>query len=176
MITIISGTNRKGSNSLKVSKTYQNLLKNKGLESQVMDLAELSGDFITNMYGNHTDEVEELIKTYVTDVSSFVFVIPEYNGTYTGAVKMFMDGISPSKFNNKNSILVGIASGRAGNIMGLDQFTTVLNHLKMEVLSNKVLLSQVDKLIGENDELNEKLILKIINNQLESMIDIFNLK
>ncbi|MEZ7931041.1 MAG: NAD(P)H-dependent oxidoreductase, partial [Flavobacteriales bacterium] len=61
MITIISGTNRKGSNSLKVSKTYQNLLKNKGLESQVMDLAELSGDFITNMYGNHTDEVEELI-------------------------------------------------------------------------------------------------------------------
>jgi hypothetical protein len=60
--------------------------------------------------------------------------------------------------------------------MGLDQFTTVLNHLKMEVLSNKVLLSQVDKLIGENDELNEKSILKIINNQLESMIDIFNLK
>ena len=87
-----------------------------------------------------------------------------------------MDRISPSKFNNKNSILVGIASGRAGNIMGLDQFTTVLNHLKMEVLSNKVLLSQVDKLIGENDELNEKSILKIINNQLESMIDIFNLK
>ena len=60
--------------------------------------------------------------------------------------------------------------------MGLDQFTTVLNHLKMEVLSNKVLLPQVDKLIGENDELNEKSILKIINNQLESMIDIFNLK
>jgi len=34
----------------------------------------------------------------------------------------------------------------------------------------------VDKLLGENDELNEKSILKIINNQLESMIDIFNLK
>ena len=176
MITIISGTNRKGSNSLKVSKSYQTLLKNKGLESQILDLSELPIDFVQNMYGEHSAEVNELIETKVTKVSNFAFVIPEYNGAYTGIVKLFMDGISPSHFNHKNAILVGVASGRAGNIVGLEHFTTVLNHLKMEVLSNKVLLSQIDGLIGEDDKLNEENCLKIIDGQLESMIKIFNLK
>jgi NAD(P)H-dependent FMN reductase len=172
MITIISGTNRKGSNSSKVAKSYQSLLKNKGLESQVLDLSELPIDFIQNMYGTHSDEVAVLIKTYVTDVSNFAFVIPEYNGTYTGMVKLFMDGVSPSNFNNKKAILVGVASGRAGNIIGLEQFTTVLNHLKVEVLSNKVLLSQIDDLLSENGMLFDKETLEIVDIQLNKMIDL----
>ena len=101
MITIISGTNRKASNSLKVSKLYQGALKNKGLESQILDLAELPSDFITNMYGNHTEEVTQLITKNITKASQFVFVIPEYNGTYTGIVKLLIDGVSPSFFKNK---------------------------------------------------------------------------
>jgi NAD(P)H-dependent FMN reductase len=172
MITIISGTNRKGSNSFKVAKSYQKLLKNKGLESQVLDLSELPIDFIQNMYGTHSDEVAVLIKTYVTDVSNFAFVIPEYNGTYTGMVKLFLDGVLPSNFNNKKAILVGVASGRAGNIIGLEQFTTVLNHLKVEVLSNKVLLSQIDDLLSENGMLFDKKTLEIVDVQLNKMIDL----
>ncbi|MEN8927974.1 MAG: NAD(P)H-dependent oxidoreductase [Flavobacteriales bacterium] len=175
MITIISGTNRKESNSLKIAKTYQSLLKTKQLPSQIVDLAELPADFMENMYGNHSPEVEELIETKINKVETFIFVIPEYNGSFTGAVKLFMDGIAPSNFNHKNAVLVGVASGRAGNIVGLDQFTTVLNHVKVEVLSNKVLLSQIDGLIAGQSELKEDKALEIIDNQLESMIRVFDL-
>ena len=173
MITIISGTNRKGSNSLKVANSYQILLKDKGLESQVLDLSELTRDFVENMYGTHTDEVESFIKNFVVDVTNFVFIIPEYNGTYTGAVKLFIDGISPSYFYNKKALLVGVASGRAGNIVGLDQFTTVLHHLKMEVLSNKVLLSQIDGLLNEDGQIANKECLEVIDGQLELMNKVF---
>ena len=173
MITIVSGTNRKASNTLKVVKCYQNLLNSKGLESQVLDLAEVPTDFITNMYGDHTDEVKEIIKTKVTAVSTFVFVIPEYNGTYTGAVKLFIDGISPSNFKNKNAMLVGVASGRAGNIVGLEQFTTIMHHLKVEVLSNKVLLSGIDGLLNEEGEITNKECLEVIDGQIELMKRVF---
>ena len=36
--TIISGTNRSGSNTLKVARQYQQLLKNKGVEATVVSL------------------------------------------------------------------------------------------------------------------------------------------
>ena len=172
MITIIAGTNRKVSNSLKVSKIYQNRLKNKGLESQILDLADLPSDFITNMYGNHTEEVSQLVTKNITKASQFVFVIPEYNGTFTGIVKLLIDGVSPSFFKNKKAILVGVASGRAGNIVGLNQFTTVLNHIQVEVLSNKVLLSQIDGLLDPLGEITDSKTLEIIDTQIDKMINL----
>ncbi len=175
MITIISGTNRKNSNSLKVSKVYQNLLNREGVKSQVLDLAEVSNDFVLNMYNNHTEEVEQIIQDYVSNVPHFIFVIPEYNGSFTGAVKLFMDGISPKFFNHKSAMLVGVASGRAGNIVGLSQFTTVLNHVKVEVFSNKVLLSGIDGLLDEKGEITNDSQLKIIENQIQSYKEIHKL-
>ncbi len=175
MITIISGTNRKGGNSLKVSKFYQAILKEKGLNSQVLDLCALPVDFVKNMYGNHTTEVTKIIKENIADVSKFIFVIPEYNGSYSGAVKLFMDGISPSFFNHKSAMLVGVASGRAGNIVGLEQFTTVLNHLKVEVLSNKVLISQVDTLLDESGMINNTVSIGVIEEQIDTFKRIHNL-
>lgn len=172
MITIIAGTNRKSSNSLKVSRQYHDALKNKGIESQILDLAELPVEFVSNMYGIHNEEVTQLIERHVTKASQFVFVIPEYNGSYTGIVKLFIDGISPSFFKNKKAILVGVASGRAGNIVGLEQFTTVLNHIQVEVLSNKVLLSQIDGLLNGSGEITDAKTLEIIDNQLNKMIDL----
>lgn len=175
MITIISGTNRKNSNSVKVARLYQNLIKEKGLASQVLDLAELSSDFVSNMYSNHTQEVEQVIQNYVSDIKHFVFVIPEYNGSFTGAIKLFMDGISPKYFNHKSAMLVGVASGRAGNIVGLSQFTTVLNHVKVEVFSNKVLLSGIDGLLDESGKMTNDNQLKIIENQIDTYKSIHGL-
>ena len=175
MITIISGTNRKNSNSAKVARLYQNLIKEKGLASQVLDLAELTSDFVSNMYSNHTQEVEQVIQNYVSDIKHFVFVIPEYNGSFTGAIKLFMDGISPKYFNHKSAMLVGVASGRAGNIVGLSQFTTVLNHVKVEVFSNKVLLSGIDGLLDESGKMTNDNQLKIIENQIDTYKSIHGL-
>jgi chromate reductase, NAD(P)H dehydrogenase (quinone) len=175
MITIISGTNRKNSNSAKVARLYQNLIKEKGLASQVLDLAELSSDFVSNMYSNHTQEVEQVIQNYVSDIKHFVFVIPEYNGSFTGAIKLFMDGISPKYFNHKSAMLVGVASGRAGNIVGLSQFTAVLNHVKVEVFSNKVLLSGIDGLLDESGKMTNDNQLKIIENQIDTYKSIHGL-
>ena len=68
--------------------------------------------------------------------------------------------------------MVGVASGRAGNIVGLEQFTTVLNHLHVEVLSNKVLLSQIDGLLNPSGEIIDTKTLETIDNQLNKMIDL----
>lgn len=168
MITIISGTNRVNSNSLNVAKSYQKLLLENGLESQILDLATLPKTFMAeDMYGLRTNETKELIEQYILPVQHFIFAIPEYNGTYPGALKLFMDAMDPKFFKEKTACLVGLATGRAGNLRGLDAFTHVLHHVKMEVLANKVILSQVNLLMDETGTINEPLTLQIMKEQIQ---------
>ena len=47
MITIISGTNRKNSNSLKVAKYYQKQLLESGVASQILPLTDLPINIIS---------------------------------------------------------------------------------------------------------------------------------
>lgn len=177
MITIISGTNRVKSNSLNVAKSYQKVLKEKGLESQILDLSTLPMTFMQeDMYGARTDRMKKIIAQYLTPVDHLVFTIPEYNGTYPGALKLFVDGLEPKNFHDKSACLVGVATGRAGNIRGLDAFTHVLHHLKVEVFSNKVLLSKVDQLLNKEGYIEDSVALQIIEEQIDTYRKIHNLK
>lgn len=166
MITIVSGTNREINNSIKVSRYYQTLLAQHGLESQILDLRALPKDFIfSDMYGKRSTEVQNMIDTFIINVEYFVFILPEYNGGFSGIVKVFMDGMTPSYFYNKKAMLVGLSSGRTGNLRGMDAFGNVLNYLQMEVLSKKVKLSGIEAILeGDkivNDECNIQLNLQI---------------
>lgn len=176
MITIITGTNRLESNSLNVANSYHKILKEKGLESQIFELSDLPQTFMSeDMYGLRTEATKEIIEKYILSVEHFVFAIPEYNGTYPGALKLFMDAMEPNFFHNKSACLVGLATGRAGNLRGLDAFTHVLHHLKMEVFSNKVLLSQVDMLLDKNGIIKDPVSLQVIEKQIDKYKRIHNL-
>ncbi len=65
MITIISGTNRPASNTLKVAKYYQKRLSEKGLETELLNLQDLPANLIdTDLYGKRSvafEKIQELI-------------------------------------------------------------------------------------------------------------------
>ena len=151
MITVISGTNRENSETLKVAKIYQDILSEMGQENQLLDLQELSGiNFHSGMYAKHEDQIKELYNKYVKPVDRFVFVVPEYNGSYPGVVKLFLDLTPPVNFNKSKAALVGVSSGRAGNLRGMEHLTGVLNYLKVSVLFAKPKLSGIEGLLDEN--------------------------
>ena len=57
MITIISGTNRSNSNSLKVSGLCNDIVKAAGTESQIFSLEDLHKDFLfSEMYQEQSSE------------------------------------------------------------------------------------------------------------------------
>ena len=123
MITIISSTNRPGSNTLKIAKYYQKLLLQKGQEANVLSLAELPDTIIaTDLYGKRS-EAFKMILDVINQSDKFLFVIPEYNGSYPGILKVFVDACDfPESFYEKKAALVGISSGKYGNIRGVDHF------------------------------------------------------
>ena len=74
-------------------------------------------------------------------------------------------------FRGKKAALVGVASGRAGNLRGLDHLTDILHHLQVEVLSFKVPISKLDEVLDENGAVANKEILDALDKQAEMLIN-----
>src|SRR5690606_21689357 len=88
---IISGTNRNRSNSLKVARFYQKQLEKKGAEFDILSLEDLPANIAqTDLYGNRSEDFA-LIQEKISAAKLFVFIIPEYNGSYPGILKLFID-------------------------------------------------------------------------------------
>jgi len=175
MITIISATNRPNSNTRKVAEVVANLFQQKGVENvQLLSLEDLPADaFHPNMYGAPAPALSEIQDKYIVPATKFYFIIPEYNGSFSGVLKFFWDAISTRKskesFGNKKSALLGVADGRAGNLRGIDHFAAVLNHQKIAVLPNLQPISLISKSFDENGQMNADT-LKIIDAQVSQFI------
>ena len=177
MITVISGTNRPASRTLLVAEALAAAIRRAGEEARVLDLAKLDFDhFSEGMYagGTITPALRAIQEQYVLDVQKLAFVLPEYNGSFPGFLKLFIDGISVNEYNRnfrgKTISLTGVASGRAGNLRGLDHLAACLNYLGGWVLPNKLPLSSVEGLLNAEGELTDKAALAALNEQALQLI------
>ena len=171
MITIISATNRPNSNTLKVAKNYAQLMEKQGIESEILSLESLPADFIfTEMYGKRSENFQQLLNKYIVPAQKFVIIVPEYNGSYAGILKTFIDSINPEVNRGKKVVLVGVSSGRAGNLRGMDHLTSVLHHLGMHVHPNKLPISAVLTLLDENGNFKDENTIKALDKQIGEMV------
>jgi chromate reductase len=147
-IVVLSCTNRPDSNTLKVSKIYENLLREKQVEVKILDFCHLPETIaFSETFGNRTEPYARLIEEYISGVSRFVFVVPEYNGSFPGILKTVLESVPTSLWANKEACLVGVADGRAGNLRGLEHLTGILQYLKMHVYHNKLPISVINQIL-----------------------------
>ncbi|HEV8080087.1 MAG TPA: NAD(P)H-dependent oxidoreductase [Chitinophagaceae bacterium] len=165
MYTIISGTNRIGSHTEKIANQYQQILKAKGIDVKIFFLKNL------NVLEKNPD-FNKAEKEFLIPAQKFIFIMPEYNGTYPGVLKAMID-ISDLKLSwwYKKALLVGISTGRAGNLRGMDHMTAILNHIKMIVHPNKLPISTIDKVMDENGTISNKSTLHAIDTQIDEFIN-----
>lgn len=164
MITIISGTNRPGSNSEKIANFYHNYTPE---ETQVLSLKDLPKDFVfADSFCDSSEAFNQLVEKYIVNVDKFIFVIAEYNGGFPGILKAFIDAVHPKHFNNKKAALVGLSSGHSGALRPMDQFSDILHYLKVEVLSAKPKLSGIELLIKDGELVDERA-LSLLNDQID---------
>lgn len=162
--TIISGTNRVGSNTMKVARLIASLFTEKGQETQLVSLEGLDLNSRSPQFTSL--ETEILIPT-----QKFIFVIPEYNGSFPGSLKTMID-LSDIKqvWWWKKAMLTGVSSGRAGNLRGMDHLTGTLNYLKVTVLPNRLPVSMIDKLIDAEGNITDASTIAALNAQVDEFI------
>jgi chromate reductase, NAD(P)H dehydrogenase (quinone) len=149
MILIISGTNKINSNTRFIANDYLNRLRLKHDKVTLLGLDEITFDFVsTGMYGNHSTTIKEIQNVHLNPATKFLFVIPEYNGSMPGILKLLIDSVDVrAAFNNKKAALVGVATGRAGNLRGLDHLAGVLQHMGVTVMPGSLPISKVGDIL-----------------------------
>ena len=171
MVTIISGTNRPGSWTIKLATYYQRRLREKGLEASLLSLIQLPGTLIeSDLYGKRSAAFEP-IQDIITQTEKFLFVIPEYNGSFPGVLKTFVDACNfPDSFYEKKAALTGLSSGKYGNIRGIDHFTGVCHYMHLNVMSLKIHIGAIKSEIDENGNLFKEDTLKFTDEQMDKFI------
>ena len=164
MITIISGTNRKNSNTHKIAREYQLILQQKGVEAGIFSLEGV--DLV-----HYNDAFKKIEDEIIIPTSHFIIISPEYNGSFPGILKMLFDtSRSHEIWYHKKALLTGVASGRAGNLRGMDHLADVLNFMKITVHPNKLPISMVNKIISVEGKIIDENNIRAINQQLDEFI------
>jgi chromate reductase len=165
MFTIISGTNRLNSRSLKVARLYRLLLGSRGMEAELLSLEGLNVLERNPVY----ESIEEKV---LIPSTHFIFISPEYNGSIPGVLKCLFDISDIQRcWEGKKALLTGVSKGRAGNLRGMEHLTGILHYLKVYVHHNKLPISVVNTLLNDAGEVIDEPTLLAINNQLDEFME-----
>ena len=173
MITIISGTNRKHSVSKQVALQYQQLLNELSIETALIDLEQLPANFIASaLYESQgTNPAFNPIRNHMKEARKFVFIVPEYNGSFPGILKTFLDALEfPGTLTGKKCAMVGLSSGIQGAVMAMSHLTDIFNFLGMHVLANKPKLTRIETLMKEG-KITDKSTLERLKEHAQAIID-----
>ncbi|HRP90291.1 MAG TPA: NAD(P)H-dependent oxidoreductase [Edaphocola sp.] len=164
MITLISGTNREDSNTLRVTQEYLKELLALGADVRLLDLRNLP-------VCHRSPELVNIESKLLIPSEKYIFIIPEYNGSFPGILKTMIDNTDIRKtWWHKKALLVGLASGRGGNSRGVDQLSNILNYLKINVFHNKMLLSKIHEELDEQGQFYKNITRTVIKEQLEGFL------
>lgn len=171
-IIIVCGTNRNDSVSYQISRLYQAELNKKNCPNELIDLSDLPNDFAFTALYEQAGKNEDFnhFRELMAKTKKFVFVVPEYNGSFPGVLKTFIDGLKfPDSFKGKKCAMVGISSGIQGAGLALSHLTDIFHYCGMEVLSLKPKFSHIEKNFdGKN--ITNPLYSQLLEEQMDKLI------
>lgn len=120
---------------------------------------------------DHTPAFETMEKEQLQPAKKFIFISPEYNGSIPGVLKTLLDLSDYKKtWQWKKALLVGISTGRSGNVRGMEHLTSILNYMKIVVHPNKLPISSVHKLLNGKPAITDEETVAAINTQIDEFI------
>ncbi|MBL6445519.1 NAD(P)H-dependent oxidoreductase [Fulvivirga sp. 29W222] len=171
-IVIVCGTNRVDSVSSQIAKIYQAILNELDVENEIIDLTELPHDFAFSALYNNAGKNEAFnhFRELMAENKKFVFIVPEYNGSFPGVLKAFIDGLKfPDSFRDKKCALVGLSSGIQGAGLALSHLTDIFHYCGMHVLALKPKLSHIEQHFKEGTIINE-LYMTLLQDQAKKLL------
>lgn len=144
MFSIISCTNRKNSKTYSVSKYIFEIYKKFNFTpSHLLDLQTIPLFQIEEPYKKATEIQKEI--NLLNQSQGIILIIPEYNGSYPGIFKYFVDHWDEKKtFAFKPYCLIGIGNGLKGGIQALKHMQNILFHRKAFIYPEFTLINSED--------------------------------
>lgn len=166
---IISGTDRPNSRSLQVAKILEKIYKNQGDQVEVIDLKQVPLNILDgSQYAEPPSELETYLKK-VNSSSGLIIVCPEYNGSYPGALKYFIDHWQfPKSFEYRPVAFVGLG-GRFGGLRPVEHLQGVFGYRNSFIFPERVFLTNIFQTLKEGS-LVDPIALQLLEQQSKGFI------
>lgn len=158
MIVVIAGTNRAGSNTRKIADQAVADHRSLGGEVELLDLAGMQRDcFSPGAYGEKPTAFTEEFVEPVLASDGLVVVTPEYNGSFPGALKLFIDLLPfPDAFDGRPVSFIGLSAGAAGAVRPVEQLQMVFAYRNAYLFNRRVFLPRVSSLLNEEGKVADE--------------------
>jgi len=171
MIVIISGTNRPGSNTRKVTTHVEAVYKSLGVPFQLLDLAHLPPEiFSPSSYAEKPAALKKFTDPILA-ADGLVIVTPEYNGSVPGILKYFIDMLPfPESFEHRPVCFAGLSAGIWGALRPVEQLQAIFGYRNALIFPERVFMPGINKLLDEHGRFTNADIEKRLQAQAEGFV------
>ena len=143
-IVVIAGTNRVGSNSKKVALYLSAKYEAEGCNVQLIDLADLPSELLTPTIYKEKPESFNAFHDPILKADGVVFVVPEYNGSFPGVLKFYIDLWKyPDAFEGRCVAFVGISSNQWGALRPIEHLQGVCGYRNAWQFNERIFLNNI---------------------------------
>lgn len=171
ILKIISSTDRPNSNALRVSKYVETLYQKEGVDVEVISLKDFPlEEVVGGRYGKSIPAVEKFRKPII-NADGLIFVIPEYNGSFPGILKMFVDHLPfPEAFEKMPMAFIGESAGAFGALRSVEQFQMIANYRNALQFPERVFIPRVKSEFDEEKGLKDSFKQQLLQSQVTNFV------
>jgi len=144
-VVVISGTNRPGAQTRRLAGHVQaSYAAVEGVDAQLLDLGALPLELLApGAYAQKPSAFAPFAEA-VVGADGLVVLSPEYNGSFPGVLKLFIDMLPfPVAFERRPVAFIGLAAGRWGALRAIEQLQGVFGYRNAFVFPNRVFVPGV---------------------------------
>lgn len=174
-LVIINGSQRTGRNSIHVSRYLESSLEEKDVRVRLLDIGEFRFPVMEERM-RFLDELPPRMQEFsdvLLQADGIILVTPEYNGSYSGALKNTLDYFK-SEYEWKPMGLVSVSTGKLGGVNALHHLQAWAIHVKGIVCPYKLQVDHVDQRFNNQGELSDPGFSKTAGAFLDRMLELTN--
>lgn len=155
-ITLVCGSHRKNSQSLKVTKFLSTVLEKKEIETSILDLGGNPLPIWDPSMWEKKSDLKDLWNGFNQDLNksdAYIFVTPEYSGMASPALKNFFLYLSGVDISHKPGLIVTVSSGMGGSYPNAELRMSSYKNTRIVYVPDHVIVRHVESLLNsENPE------------------------
>ncbi len=172
MITLVSGTNRPGSNTRKVARHVEEIYAELKVPLRVLDLAQMPAEIFSPASYAQKPSAFSPFADAVLQASGLHVVTPEYNGSVPGVLKYFIDMLKfPESFERRPVCFTGLSAGIWGALRPIEQLQQIFGYRNAYLYPERVFLPQINNLLDEQGRLHDAELLGRLRKQAQGFAE-----
>jgi sugar phosphate isomerase/epimerase/NAD(P)H-dependent FMN reductase len=172
MISLLIGTNRPDSNTGRVARHVADLYAALGEPLNIIDLAQFPADAFQGASYATKPPAVQAAGDAILQSRGLVVVTPEYNGSFPGALKYFIDLLPfPAAFERRPVSFIGLAAGEWGALRPVEQLQAVFSYRNAHIHPERVFIPSVHRILGSDGRIHDEKILARLNRQAAGFLN-----